>query len=437
MKSYDVIILGGGPAAMEAAYHLKKNKKNFRIVSATPLGGRATWNSLVPGKILLELAEKFNSFRELRKFGIKQEHSSILDFELLRQRIKNASQEIHGSYAKKYEAFTTYGKGFLIDKNKVKVQTETGEEILEAEYIILATGSKPRFLPEVKPNKKRIIAPKLFPLLNEVPPTIAMIGAGVTNMEFAYAYASLGSKVTVFTADEEILKGFDKEIAGEYRQTLTELYGIEFRLNTSVMKVRQEGEKVLVNEEFSYDYAFIGMGRIADFDFYDSEKVPLEKDVAGFLKVNKYGQTSIPNVYAIGDLTGNPMNVNKAFLQAKNAVMHILEKDMAKNIEPIHVSAVYTSPTFVSIGNTSEDLQTLTFSYTDVVRRAIAGEDIGKIKLFFDENYSIVGATAFGRHAEDVLNIITLAIKERIKVYQLAELEYPHPTYSERLRKLK
>ncbi len=437
MKSYDVIILGGGPAAMEAAYHLKKNKKNFKIISATPLGGRATWNSLVPSKILLELAERFNKAKALPDFGIKNIINPNIDFEILRKRIRQSSENISASYVKKYEDFTIYGKGFLIDKNKVKVQTEEGEHILEAEYIILATGSKPRFFPEIKPNKKRIIAPKLFPTLNEIPDAIAMIGAGVTNMEFAYAFASLGSKVTVFSADEQILKGFDKEITGVYQETLTRLYGIEFKLNTPVKEVCQEGEQVFVNQEFSYDYAFIGIGRTGDFDFYDTEKVPLEKNEAGFLKVNRYGQTSVPNIYAIGDLTGNPMNVNKAFLQAKNSVMHILEKDLAKNIAPIHINAVYTSPTILSIGNTSEDLQTLTFSYTDVVKRAISGEDIGKIKLFFDENYCIVGATAFGYHAEDVLNIITLAIKEGIKVYQLAELEYPHPTYSERLRKLK
>ncbi len=435
-NKYDVVIIGGGPASIEAAYYLRKNKKKFLIISNSELGGRATWNSLVPSKILLEIANNYNALKKLNPYGF--EVNKKINFDEIRNRIKKASREINEYFNRKLKPYIIYGTGFIEDTNIVRVETKTGEtKKIETEYIIIATGSKPRFLPEVKPNKKRIIAPKLFPTLNEIPETFAFIGAGVTNMEFAYAYASLGSKVTVYTNSDEILNGFDKEIVRSYRKTLENLYGIKFKLKTPVNKVIQEGEKVIVNDKDSYDYAFIAMGRLPDLTFYDDKNIPLEKTKDGFIKTNEYSQTSINNIYAIGDVTGNPMNVTKAYAQARTAAMHIIEPKLSAHKKHIPIAVVYTNPAIISVGDTNSE-STIKFEYTDIVKRAIIGENVGEVKLFLEGNeYKIVGATAYGYEVEEVINIITLAIHQKIPFYELSNLDYAHPTFAERLRKVK
>ncbi len=440
-KHFDLIVIGAGPGGTEAALLAARLGLSTALVSNAKIGGRASWGSLLPSKVWLAAAQKADQLSEAKAFGLETTASS-LDLARLRESVKKQSQAASDRYIKQLGQAGVqlyFGQAFLIAPKQVSVRVEEKESCsLSANNIILATGSGPRFLPELKPNKDRIIAPRLSPSLPEVPPSLIMAGGGVTGTEYAYAFAALGAKVSILQHADQLLPRLDNDISKAFEQYLTSRYDLSIHKGDAVQKMEQQDEHVVATTQsgktYEANYGFIAIGRKTDLNFAAELKEPLSTDERGAVQTDAYGQTSIEGVYAIGDLTGAPMMANRATQQARIAVYHIKEGKNSLVLPAHYIEATYTHPPVGQIGNMSpsENTEFVQRSYKQLLKAQLLHETHGFVKLNIDRRTDLIlGAAAFGAHAIDVLGILQIAINNNIKYGQLKQIPLAHPSMSE------
>ncbi len=438
---YDVAIIGAGPGGIEAALQARKAGLRVALVSNAKIGGRATFGSLVPSKVWLATAEKSAMLRHLESFALWTKQP-VFDIQALNQRIQQQSAAASARYTDSLQLAGTaifMGKAWLAAPQLVQVKNEQGEVTQEiaAQNIIIATGSEPRFLPELKPNGQRIIAPRLAGNLSELPKRLIMAGGGVTGTEFAYAFGALGTKVTILQNNYHLLPRMDVEISASFEAYLRQHFPITIQKADMVASMRQEGERVIANtvggNEYEADYGFIAIGRRADLTFYDASSLALElKNDA--LAVNAHCQTNILGVYAIGDATGVPMLANRATMQARVAVAHIVAGEASTLAESPIIEAIYTQPQLAQIGNVnaSDDAIIITKSFSSLLKTNMLDENDGQLKLKINKQTDkIEGAAGFGYAITEVMALIQIAMQNGISYAQLQQVPLAHPTLSE------
>lgn len=438
---YDVIILGAGPGGMEAALQAGKAGLKVALISNAKIGGRATFGSLVPSKVWLTAAEKKATIQHLQAFALQTE-APIFNIQSLNQRIQQQSAAASARYIEflqQANVETIQGKGWIASPQLVQVKNEQGEvqQALSAKYIIIATGSEPRFFPALKPNAQRIIAPRLAGSLSELPKSLIMAGGGVTGTEYAYAFAALGTKVTILLNSYHLLPRMDAAVSEAFAEYLTSHFPITLQPADAVASMRQEGDRVLATtingNEYEADYGFIAIGRHADLSFFNSEEISLHIK-NNTVEIDPYCQTNIPGIYAIGDATGTPMLANRATMQARIAVQHLLLGDQSKFVEQPFIEAVYTQPQVAQIGNVipTDDSEIITKSFSSLLKTNLLEETAGLLKIKINKTSGkIEGASGFGLYLTEILAPIQIAMHNGLSYKQLQEMPFAHPTVSE------
>ncbi len=438
---YDVVVLGAGPGGIEAALQVAKAGLKAVLVSNAKIGGRATFGSLVPSKVWLTAAEKMDMLRHAEAFALEISEPSF-SIETLRGRIQQQSDSASARYQEALQQAGVeilMGKGKIVEKNLVHVLDESGQirRDVSTRHIIIATGSEPRFLPELKPNGQRIIAPRLAGSLSELPKSLIMAGGGVTGTEYAYAFAALGTKVTILQNSEHLLPRMDEEISEAFAEYLTQHYPITIQKSDAAVSMRQEGKWVIATTDsgkiYEADYGFIAIGRIPDISFFDPETFALNLD-GNAVAVNNRCQTSIPNVYAIGDATGVPMMANRATMQARVAVRHILEGDKSDLFISAIIEAVYTQPQVAQIGDMqlSSTSKWIEKPLSTLLKANLLGETAGMLKIKVDKRSGrIEGAAGVGLYMTEILAAIQIAMNAGVPYDRLSSIPLAHPSLTE------
>ncbi|MCS7035037.1 MAG: NAD(P)/FAD-dependent oxidoreductase [Saprospiraceae bacterium] len=433
---YDVVILGGGPAGVEAALLAARAGLHPALVTDMPLGGRSAWGSLVPSKVWLEETHK--------AWVIGQEAFSLAR---VREKIKAQSQRIAQDARMQLDAagVAVYaGKGEIASPAEVRISSpEAGDIQLKARYVIAATGSEPVFTPDVKPAPPRIIAPRLAGAMEALPTRLLMVGGGVTGVEYASAFAAAGSSVVLLQKGDRLLPRIDAEVVQAFERWLMESLGVEIVTNAPVASLKIEGEEVVAQTpdgvRYRGSHGFIAAGRKADTTFWKGAPEQLILTSSGAIQINEFCQSSLPNLYAIGDATGAPMTVNQAQMQARVAIQHMVQgSNTTLRLKPL-VEAVYTHLPIGQIGDTtpSEEAYLVYKSFSELLKAQIEEEVHGLIKIKVDKRSGqISGAAAFGPHAIDILGLIQVAIHTGVTWEALKAYPLPHPTYSELLSKV-
>ncbi|MEP7327088.1 MAG: dihydrolipoyl dehydrogenase [Gemmatimonadota bacterium] len=448
MATFDVIVVGGGPAGYVCAIRAAQLGLSTAVVEKDKLGGVCVNIGCIPTKALLQSALIANLVRhQAAEFGITVGEVKT-DYGVAMKRSRKVSEQNSKGVEflmKKHKVTVIKGAGVLQPGKKVKV----GADVHEAKKgIVIATGSRVKGIPQIglELNGKTIISSDEALFLEQAPATLAIVGAGAVGMEFADVFASFGSKVTLIEALPRILPLEDAEssdaLAKSYRKR-----GIEVRAGAKVKKATVAGDKVTLEvetdgkaESFTVDRVLMAAGRAVNTENMGFKESGVELTDRGFVKVSLDTlETTAKGVYCIGDVAGPPMLAHKGSREGVN-VAELLAGQKPHPIRYDNVPSVtYCHPEVASIGMTEDqarekklDYQVGRFPFSANGRARTAGETEGFVKIIRDKKYGeILGAHIVGSHASEIIHELTVARENEYTVEEVDLAIHAHPTLSE------
>jgi dihydrolipoamide dehydrogenase len=445
-RQFDVTIIGGGPGGYVAAIRAAQLGMKVAVVEKEKLGGICLNWGCVPSKALLKSAELMHAFRRAEEFGIGAKDLSF-DWPTIIKRSRDVSERIVKGVEylmKKNKIEVIPGVGRLTGKTTIDVSKDgkTTEKI-SSKWIILATGARPRSVPGVGIDRKVVITSTEAMTLPKRPASMIIIGGGAIGVEFAYFYNAFGTKVTIVEMLPSLLPKEDKEITKILESSLKK-QGIEILTNTKVEGVNVEsGVKVKVADKdtkrtLSADLALMAVGVQGNVEDIGLESVGIKAEKA-MIPTNEFQQTSVPNVYAIGDVAGPPWLAHAASHQGIVAADHIAGK--AKHgIDRTNIpSCTYCHPQVASVGLTEEDavkaghkVKVGRFPFRPLGKAMAIGESEGTVKLVFDERYGeLLGAHIIGPEATEMIAELGIAKTLETTYSEILHTMHAHPTLSE------
>ena len=438
---YDLAIIGGGPAGYTAAELAGKNGLKTIIFEKRALGGVCLNEGCIPTKTLLYSAKVLNTAKDAAKYGISCSDVGFDLSKIMARKNKVVRKLVAGIRAKMTESNveTIIGSAEVKGTKGDNIDISCNGETYTAKKLLLCAGSDV-IIPPVPGIKESQYWTSREALDNkEVPESLLIIGGGVIGIEFASFFNALGTKVIVVEMMDEILGGMDKELSALLRNELSKR-GIEFHLSTKVtsvdkntVEIEKEGEKSSLQSQ----KLLLSVGRRPVVDGWGLETLNLERFKSG-LKVNEYMQTSNPNVYACGDITGFSLLAHTAVREGEVAVEHILGKQHAMSYKAIP-AVVYTSPEIAGVGKTEETLRAegITYKVKQLPMaysgRFVAENELGNgvCKILEGEDGTILGVHMLGNPSSELIVIAGIAIEKSMKAEELKAMVFPHPTVGE------
>lgn len=438
--SKHIVIIGGGPAGIEAARAASRAGGQVTLVTNSPLGGRAGWHSLSPSKVWLTTADTLGLFAEADALGLHMEMGSRANLEAILDRIQQVTTSWNTEQANELKALgveIVTGTAVFTGPQEVTIKNQDGSPIASqtADAFIVATGSVPRFPPQMKPDGKRVIAPRFAKHLAQIPRSIIVVGGGATGSEFAYLFNRIGVDVTWIVDDQGVLPAFQAG-AGRFLAEALVQQGVKLVAGQLAQRIDRDEEKVTVvladGTAYEAEMAFLAIGRNPDLQGVNLAAAGLAAE--GVPDLDGYGRTANPAVYIVGDATGDPMIANRAMAQARIAARHALAAPTPPYQPETIMAATYTEPQAAQVGYAaaSSTTETVRLPFTAVLKARLLARQDGFIELAYDKNSGqVTGATAVGPHAADVLTPIMLTLAQKVTVSELAALYPAHPTLSE------
>ncbi|MCA9920416.1 MAG: NAD(P)/FAD-dependent oxidoreductase, partial [Anaerolineales bacterium] len=436
--SKKIIIIGGGPAGIEAARAAAKAGSSVTLVSEGPVGGRSGWHSLLPSKVWLSAADTAGLLAESpfsSSSGVPTPAEILPHLQQLKQQWNSQQAEelakLGVTIVNGVAAFTSANSVVVNDGDGQPVTTLTGDAI------IVASGSVPFFPPNLKPNGKTVIAPRFFSGLKSLPDSIVVIGAGATGVEAVYLFNRLGLAVTWIVDQFGVLPDYPAA-AGKLMADILVKRGVTLVQGTLADHFEEAGDGIAVvladGRRYEAGLAFVAIGRFSDLSRLNLESAGLAVETGQFPAVDAFCQTSVPGIYAVGDAAGPPMVANRAMAMARVAGLHAAGADVAPYNPDAVVAAVYSEPQVAKVGSTSAadgTIQTVRLGFGAMMKAHLLGETEGFMELAFDGARKVVGGTAVGPHAGDVLAPVALAVQVGATLDDLASIFAAHPTLSE------
>jgi dihydrolipoamide dehydrogenase len=447
---YQIAIIGGGPAGYTAAETAGKAGLSVVLFEKQSLGGVCLNEGCIPTKTLLYSAKTYDSARHASKYAVSVSEVSFDLSKIVARKQKVVRKLVLGVKGKLVANNVTVvnGEASIADKNHVLC----GGETYECDNLLLCTGSE-TFIPPIPGVDEVPYWTHREALDNkELPKSLAVIGGGAIGMEFASFFNSLGVEVTVIEMLDEILGGMDKELSAMLRAEYTKR-GIKFMLDTKVVSlsgnVLEAGQaQVQVNYENAggagsvvAERLLMSVGRRPVTKGFGLENLGLEKTERGNIWVDGQMRTSVPGVYACGDLTGFSLLAHTAVREAEVAVHAVLGKEDCMSYKAVP-GVVYTNPEIAGVGDTEETLRKKGIPYRTIkLPMAYSGRFVaenegvnGMCKLLLAEDDTLLGAHVLGNPASEIITLAGMAIELRLTVSEWKKIIFPHPTVGEIFR---
>ena len=452
-ENFDLLVIGGGPGGYVCAIRAAQlGLKAACIESRGTLGGTCLNVGCIPSKSLLNSSELFfkakNNFENI---GIEIGEIKLNLKKMMTNKNKSVQILTKGVefLFKKNKVSYIKGKGVLFSKNNVVVYQDNKKTSYKAKNIVIATGSSPLPLPGINIDEKNIISSTGALTLEKVPQNLAIIGGGYIGLEMGSVWARLGSKVTVIEFLDHITPGMDKEISKEFEKILMK-QGIKFKLNSKVTAVKNLKDKLIVQlinnktkaqENLECDKALVSVGRKPYTEGLNLSKIGVKKDDKGRIEINKKFQTSIPNIFAIGDVIKGPMLAHKAEEEGI-AVAEILAGQSGHVNYDVIPGVIYTSPEVATVGKTEEQLKKAKidykvgkFPFLANSRAKVNNESEGFVKILADSKTDkVLGVHIIGPHCGDMIAEMGLAMEFGASSEDIARTCHAHPTHTEAIK---
>jgi dihydrolipoamide dehydrogenase len=452
MEKFDVVVIGSGPGGYVAAIRCAQlGMKTALVEKYATLGGTCLNVGCIPSKSLLDSSHHYeDAIQHFDAHGIEISGDVKVNLEKMIARKAAVVEQ------------TTKGIDFLMEKNKIAVFNGLGsfvdathilikgekETTIEAKNTIIATGSKPANLPFISLDKERIITSTEALKLKEIPKHLLVIGGGVIGLELGQVYRRLGAEVSVIEYADRITPVMDGAVSKELTKVLKK-QGIKFYLSHQVNKVERNGTQVQLTAtdkkgtevSFEGDYCLVAVGRRPFTEGLQADAAGVAINERGQIEVNAHLQTSVPNIYAIGDVVRGAMLAHKA--EEEGVMVAELLAGQKPHIDyNLIPNVIYTWPEVAAVGKTEEQLKGEGVAYKNgqfpmrALGRARASMDTdGFVKILADANTDeILGVHIVGARAADLIAEAVTAMEFRASAEDLSRMSHSHPTYAEAMK---
>jgi dihydrolipoamide dehydrogenase len=453
-NNFDLVVIGGGPGGYVCAIRAAQlGLKTACIESRGALGGTCLNVGCIPSKSLLNLSENFRKAKkDFNQQGIEIDGIKLNIEKMMSNKNKSIQVLTKGvEFLFKKNKVTYYkGKGVLFSKNDIVVYESNSKRTnVKSKNIVIATGSTVSPLRGIEINEKNIVSSTGALSFDKVPAKLVVIGGGYIGLEMGSVWSRLGSDVTVIEYLDYITPGMDREISNEFQKILSK-QGIKFKMGSKVESVTDNGKSVLISytnvknskkETLEVDKVLVSVGRKPYTEGLSLSKVGVKKDDKGRINVNNKLQTSVSNIYAIGDVIKGPMLAHKAEEEGI-AVAEILAGQAGHVNYDVIPGVVYTSPEVATVGKTEEQLKDENRSYKigkfpflANSRAKVNNETDGFVKILADSKTDkVLGVHIIGPHCGDMIAEMALAMEFGASAEDIARTCHAHPTHTEAIK---
>ncbi|WP_125566669.1 dihydrolipoyl dehydrogenase [Companilactobacillus insicii] len=454
-KEYDLVVLGGGIGGYSGAIKAAKAGLNVALVERDLIGGTCLNRGCIPTKAYLKSAQAIREFKNISEFGIETNYDYKVDFLKIKQRKDKIVQSLRNGVSSlikmnKIDYFegegSVLGTSIFTPKSgsvMIKPDGDADEIILTPKNVLIATGSRPANLPNIKIDEKNILTSNGILELEKLPKSISIIGGGVIGVEWASLLTWMGVKVTIVEFQDRLIINESKKVSAQLKKEF-ERQGIDMYLSTKVESVVSDdnGAKISADNdgneiEIESEKVLVAVGRRPNIENIGLEAAGIEFDKRG-IKVNEFYQTSAENIYAVGDVIPTLQLAHVAAAESEVAV----DKMMKEDIPPIDYDniprGIYTYPEIASVGITDgtdgnqDQANHGQFDFKFNGKSMIMGESIGQVEVFSNKkNDDLIGVSIVGPHATDLISEPALGLYLNATPEELGEAVHPHPSLSE------
>ncbi|HET9201617.1 MAG TPA: FAD-dependent oxidoreductase [Acidimicrobiia bacterium] len=438
-----LVILGGGPAGTQAATTAASKGGRVTLIEKEIVGGAAHLWDCIPSKTMAASALRHTSVRNAAKLGLSTEPTRV-DTGVLAERIQVITGDINRNWLELLASQAVdviYGHGRFVSDHEVVVENDSGERRIGFDRAMVSTGSAPR-VPDWAPvDGERVLTTRHCYDLAEVPEHVVIIGSGVTGVEFTHIFESLGSKVSLVVSRRQILPLRDAEVAAVLEEDFIER-GVHLAFGARAEKIDVDDTGISVfcddGRVLRGSHALLAVGSVPLTDGLGLEEAGIAAS-NGYIEVDEYQRTSVPHIYAAGDVTGQMPLSSVASMQGRKIARHALDLPVTPLDYSKVAEAIFTEPEIASVGLVDVEaaaqgrkVRTMKVPFASNARSVLQHFTRGFVKLTSDPATGVVlGGTIVGHRASELIGVLTLAVQADVTVKQLVETLMAHPTMTE------
>lgn len=446
MAHYDMLVIGSGPAGQKAAIQAAKLRKKVAIIERNQVGGASVNTGTLPSKTLKDAIYYLHGFK-LRAFtnvsmSLKKSFT-LRDLMARKEHVIKNELAIITNQLERNDVEIVHGTASFHDPHTLRIAKQHGhEELLSADFIVIATGSRPRREPGIPFDNATICDSDTILATETMPKTMAVLGGGVIGCEYATMFAAFGVKVTLIDRRNELLRFVDQEVVQALIYQMR-TNGVNVKLNEEIGEIKHDERGRVVtglksNKTVVTDMLLFSMGRLSNTEELNLDRVGIETDKTGLIKVNEFYQTAVPHIYAAGDVIGFPALASTSMEQGRLAACHAFRVTQS-TLPTIMPYGIYTIPEISTVGKSEEELSKEAVPYEvgrafykEIARGQIFGDLDGLLKLIFHrDTLQLLGVHIIGEGATELIHIGQAVLTYGGKVDFFVHNVFNYPTLAE------
>jgi pyruvate/2-oxoglutarate dehydrogenase complex dihydrolipoamide dehydrogenase (E3) component len=444
------VIIGGGPAGNTAATHAARLGAEVTIVERDVIGGAAHLWDCIPSKAMIATGGAMSFNARIAGMGLTESESHI-DLDLVKHRIGEITEKLqHGivELLSSQGVRMIHGAGRVVGPHQVVVESADGVETLEADAVLISTGSRPRVPEWATVDHQRVLTTRDAYPPPELPSHLVVIGSGVTGVEFVHMFSSFGSDVTLVVSRQQVLPAKDPEVAAALEDEFLRR-GVKLLKGARATGIARPDDRGVVVEcddgrHAAGSHVLLAVGSIPNSEGLGLEVAAVEVDESGYIPINHHCQSNVPHIYAAGDVSGKLPLSSVAAMQGRKIAEHVMGLHTREHRHLDYdkaASAIFTEPEIADVGLAEADafaagrkVRTTKVPFSASAKALINNDPRGFVKIVSDPATGVVlGGSIVGRHAAELISVIALAVTAGLRVTDIVESLLVHPALSEAL----